>query len=68
MTRNTAADVRHAVNLALAYWPNAHLGEVAPRDDIRSAFRMIRSRLDRGHTIQAAIGDLEASAYRHANM
>lgn len=68
MTSTTKADIRAAVLLALRYWPNAHLGAESPRADIRSAFLMIRNRVNRGETIQVAIGAVEASAYRHANM
>ncbi len=62
------ADVRHAVELAVQYWPNSHLGSYTPRQDIRSAFLFIRNRVNRGEHIQSAVGQLESDAYRHANM
>ncbi len=68
MDPNTRADLRHAVWLAVLYWPNSHLGDLSPREDIRGAFRLIRSRLRAGEHIQSAIGALETSAYRHAYM
>jgi hypothetical protein len=68
MTSNTRTEVRHAVGLAVRHWPNAHLGDVTPREDIRSAFLMIRNRLNRGEPIQSAIGAVLSSAYSHADM
>lgn len=59
--------VRDAVNLALEYWPNAHLGDVPPREDIKSAFRMLRSWIP-VVGIHAAIGKVSESAYRHMDM
>lgn len=64
----TVASIRHAVGLAVSYWPNAHLGEQTRRDDLRSAFQFIRNRINRGINIEAAISDLELDAYRHADM
>lgn len=68
MTLNAREDVRRAAELAMHYWPNAHLGDCSRRDDLRSAFRFMRSRLNRGWPIQSAAGDLERDAYRHADM
>lgn len=68
MTPEIKNDIKGAVCMAVRYWPNAHLGDLSPRQDIRSAFRLIRSRLSCGWTIQSAISDLEADAYRHVNM
>jgi hypothetical protein len=34
--------VRDAVRLAMEFWPNAHLGDSSRREDMNSAFRMIR--------------------------
>jgi len=60
--------VRDAVSLAVKYWPNAHLGAVTPREDIRSAFRLIRSYVWAGDTILQAAAQIETSAYRHMDM
>ena len=68
MDRDTISYIRHAVGLAVRYWPNAHLGDVTPREDIRGAFHLIRMHLASGQSIQAAIGMVEADAYRHADM
>jgi hypothetical protein len=66
------AEIRNAVGpavrLAVSYWPNAHLGDCSPREDIRSAFYLIRSALKRGDSIQTAAGQVEFDAYRHADM
>lgn len=62
-------DIRHAVALAMTYWPNSHLGDYSPREDMRSAFRMLRSHTDyNGGNIHAGIGALSGDAYRHADM
>lgn len=60
-------DVREAVSLAVEYWPNSHLGTQSRRDDIRSAFRMLRS-WSEVQSIQCAIGRVSASAYSCADM
>ncbi len=66
--KNAKADVRYAVRLAVQYWPNAHLGAVSPRQDIRSAFEFIRNPLNAGECIQAAAGQLMFDALRHEDM
>jgi hypothetical protein len=60
--------VRDAVNLAVRYWPNSHLGDCTPREDMRSAFRWIRRGIEQGLSIQQAAGVVESDAYRHADM
>lgn len=42
LTADERNHVREAVAAAVRYWPNAHLGDVAPRDDLHCAFRQIR--------------------------
>jgi len=68
MTAHMISEIRHAVGLAVRYWPNAHLGDVTPREDIRGAFHLIRMHLASGRSIQTAVGMVEADAYRHADM
>lgn len=69
LTHETREDIRQAVGLAMTYWPNSHLGTYSPREDMRSAFKMLRS-----HTayhdgnIHAGIGALSGDAYRCADM
>ncbi len=65
---DTADLLRDAVMDAMQFWPNAHLGTYTRRDDLRSAFRMIRSWLKAGDTIQAAIGRVANDALRHMDM
>lgn len=60
--------VRDAASLAMRYWPNSHLGELSRRDDLRSAFRLIRNYVNRGLNVQQAAGVVEMDAYRHADM
>lgn len=62
------ANLRAAVSLAVRYWPNSHIGDYTPRQVIRSAFLRVRRSVERGNHVQAAIGQLEMDAYRHANM
>lgn len=60
--------VREAVSLCRAYWPNALLGYIPPREDIASAFRTIRRRVASGETLFQAASYLQHDAYRHADM
>jgi hypothetical protein len=62
-------EIRHAVSLALAYWPNAHLGTMTTREDMHSAFKMIRRHAEYHFgDLYAGIGAVERDAYRHADM
>jgi len=65
--RLTRQDIRHAVHLAVQHWTNGHLGDCTPSQDIKSAFRIIRSWFPRVG-LQPAIWRVEMSAYRHASM
>lgn len=59
--RRAAYDIeqlRNAVMDYVRYAPNADLGEASPRENIRSAFAVVRSRLKAGWVIQEAIGSL----------
>jgi hypothetical protein len=56
--------INDAVRLAMEYWPNAHLGTVSRREDMHSAFKMIRQR----PTIQEGVAAVSESAYRHEDM
>lgn len=60
-------DVRDAVTLYLRYAGN-ECWESTVGEDIRSAFRIIRSRLRRGWSIQSAVGEVERFAYNMADM
>lgn len=68
MTTDTRNQIREAVKLAVRYWPNSHLGDYSPREDIRSAFRIMRSHAERGDGLSAGISNVLSSAYRHADM
>jgi hypothetical protein len=68
MQIETREDIRDAVDLAMTYWPNAHLGTNTRRQDMRSAFKMLRSWAEHDGSIQAAIGRVTSSAYSHADM
>jgi len=68
MTTDTRDSIREAVKLAMHYWPNAHLGDYSRREDMQSAFRIIRSHAERGNGLQDGISNVLSSAYRHADM
>lgn len=68
MTTDTRRSIREAVKLAVAYWPNSHLGDYSAREDIRSAFIIIRGHAERGDGLHAGIANVLSSAYRHADM
>lgn len=67
LSNEVREDIRGAICLAMEYWPNAHLGTNSRRDDMRSAFKMLRSWAEH-ESIQCAIGQVERSAYSHADM
>lgn len=67
LTSATKADIREAVELAVRFWPNAHLGACSAREDIRSAFYRIRNWAAVEH-IQASIGRVYDDALRHSDM
>ena len=67
LTADSRREVRHAVELAVRYWPNSHLGDYTPREDIRSAFRLLRSHAERDG-IAVAAAHLQTDAYRYADM
>jgi len=68
LSREVRENIRDAVELAVHYWPNSHLGERTPREDIRSAFKMLRSHAGHHNNIHAGIGAVSGDAYRHADM
>lgn len=68
MNTETRNRIREAVKLAVAYWPNSHLGDYTAREDIRSAFTIIRGHAERGDGLHAGIANVESSAYRHMDM
>ena len=50
-------DLANAVSDYLRWAPNQG-GDETPRENIRSAFLIVRSRLNRGASIQSAVSDL----------
>lgn len=63
----TRAEIRQAVSFAMEVWPNSHLGDYSRREDMASAFRMIRRHADQDG-IHAAIGALERNAHTYVDM
>lgn len=64
----TRRAVREAVAACVQYWPNAHLGEVSPREDLASAFRIMRRRVGSGQSLYQAATYLSDDAMRHVDM
>lgn len=67
LDRAARASIKDAVKLAMEFWPNAHLGDNTRREDMQSAFKMIRSHTKSGN-IYCGIAAVEDSAYRHEDM
>lgn len=68
LTSEIRDDIRYAVQLAVRYWPNAHLGDIPPREDIHSAFKMLRAHAAHHDSLYAGIGAVEHDAYLHIDM
>ena len=64
MRRDIARQIRDDVAMTCRAWRNTEW-YASERELIRSAFMYLRNRLNRGFTIQAALGDLCMDAYRH---
>ncbi len=64
MKRELKSTVRAAVLDAMEYWPNSHLGDYSRRQDMRSAFKMLRSYPD----IWEGIAALERNVSSHVDM
>jgi hypothetical protein len=68
MTDEARDEIKNAVQRAMYYWPNSHLGAISRREDMRSAFRMIRSWAKHYSDIWQGIGALERETDRYVNM
>ena len=64
---DTREDIRDSVDLALEFWPNAHLGTYSRHHDMRQAFKMIRL-YAAVHGIHFAIARLRSDACAHMDM
>lgn len=60
--------VREAVSYAKRNWPNAHLGDISPREDMHEAFRRIRRDALAHNCIMVACADLERDTDRYVDM
>lgn len=60
-------ELRYAAYAYVRYAPNQG-GAETPRENIRSAFYIVRSRLNHGLSIQGAIGELDSIAHSYADM
>lgn len=60
--------IRYAVYDAMQYWPNAHLGDYSRRQDMRSAFKMIRSYAEHRNDLWQGIYALDRNAKAHMDM
>ena len=60
--------VREVVADAMTYWPNSHLGDNTPRQDMRSAFKFLRRHMDDGLSLHDACGRLSCDVARYVDM
>ena len=60
--------VRDCFARAMYLYPNSHLGTYTRREDLQSAKRFIRSRLNIGWSLREAIGDLQRDLDRYEDM
>lgn len=68
MTPALKSSIRDAASRALEYWPNSHLGDRTRRQDLRSAFLMIRSHAEFTGNIWEGVYALDRDADRYMNM
>lgn len=68
MTPTLKSSIRDAAGRALEYWPNSHLGDRTRRQDLRSAFLMIRSHAEATGNIWEGVYALDRDADRYVNM
>jgi len=68
LSSETRESIRSAVSLAVEYWPNAHLGDISPREDMRSAFKIIRAYVDLGHHVSDGAYAVRQDAYNCMDM
>lgn len=60
--------VVNAVDLYMNCAPNSHLGDCSRREDMRSAFFLIRNGVEAGMSIEGAAGRVEDIAYSYQDM
>lgn len=68
LTKNEKEQIRKAVKEAMRYYPNSHLGDCSPREDMRSAFRSIRNARDYYGNMWEAATYVYNDAQRYADM
>jgi hypothetical protein len=68
MTDYEREQVREAVAAAMEFWPNAHLGDYTRREDLHSAFGMMRRHIAAGESVGSAAGSVLIDALRHEDM
>lgn len=59
LSTHAKEELRNAVRMYVQYAPNSHLGNYTPREDIRSAFLMIRSHAEHSNDIFVGIRKCE---------
>jgi len=52
----------------MEYWPNAHLGDLSRREDMHSAFKLIRGFVANRSSPASAAAALEQDALRYRDM
>lgn len=60
--------IRDAVRYAMDMWPNSHLGDRTRRQDMHSAFRVLRAHRAVKNDLWAAVGCLNGDVDRYVDM
>lgn len=60
--------IRDAVSRAMDYWPNSHLGDRTRRQDMHSAFRVLRAHKVVRGDLWNAVGCLNRDVDRYVDM
>lgn len=68
MTEALRLAIRDAVGRAIEHWPNSHLGDRTRRQDLRSAFLMIRSHAKPSGSVWDGVYALARDVDRYVDM
>jgi hypothetical protein len=69
ITARDREDIIRVVKRAMHYFPNSHLGDVTPREDMRSAFAMIRREMvDFDASLSVALERFDDDINRYKDM
>lgn len=68
MTNELKTAIREAVHYAMEYYPNSHLGDCSRREDMHSAFRVIRAHNAVKNDLWHAVGCLNRQVDSYVDM